>query len=127
MKTYSLAQIIKLHDAGDVLFTKPAYPTSALLEKDTLSQKLASKWESFINAKTSLTLLIEEVKLHLKNGQPQESQILDDRDEFEIHYKKEQAKTLGYEPDVFSMREGDGYGVNNAYLNGYWKGWQAKK
>lgn len=52
------------------------------------------------------------------------------RDEFEAHYAKEFAEVRGYEPsaeEMLSMREGEGYGSDRGYLNGYWKGWQASR
>lgn len=52
------------------------------------------------------------------------------REEFELHYAHEFLLARGFMPtpdDMVAMREGDGYGSDRHYLNGYWKGWQASR
>lgn len=55
---------------------------------------------------------------------------MDMREEFELHYAEEFSMVRGYKPspeEMVSMRDGDGYGSDRGYLNGYWKGWQASR
>lgn len=55
---------------------------------------------------------------------------MDMREEFELHYAEEFSIARGYKPspeEMVSMRDGDGYGSDRGYLNGYWKGWQASR
>lgn len=52
------------------------------------------------------------------------------REEFEVHYAEEFERACGRKPtpeQMVSMREGDEYGADRGYLNGYWKGWQASR
>jgi len=52
------------------------------------------------------------------------------REEFELHYAEEFSSVLGLKPspeEMVSMRDGDSYGSERGYLNGYWKGWQASR
>jgi hypothetical protein len=52
------------------------------------------------------------------------------REEFELHYAEEFERACGRKPSpeqMVSMREGDEYGADRGYLNGYWKGWQASR
>ena len=52
------------------------------------------------------------------------------REEFEAHYAEEFSVARGYKPspeEMVSMRDGDSYGLERGYLNGYWKGWQASR
>ena len=52
------------------------------------------------------------------------------REEFESHYAEEFSILRGYKPspeEMVFMRDGDGYGSDRGYLNGYWKGWQASR
>lgn len=55
---------------------------------------------------------------------------MDMREEFELHYAEEFAAVRGYKPtpeEMVSMRDGDSYGSDRGYLNGYWKGWQESR
>lgn len=55
---------------------------------------------------------------------------MDIREEFELHYAEEFSIVRGYKPspeEMVSMRDGDGYGSDRGYLNGYWKGWQESR
>jgi len=50
-----------------------------------------------------------------------------DRDQFENEYRKEFATVRGYPisaEEMKSMRDGDFYGSDRAFLNGQWAGWQ---
>ena len=46
---------------------------------------------------------------------------------FEVEYRAEFEKVRGYPLkalDLESMRDGDSYGIDRAYLNGQWAGWK---
>jgi hypothetical protein len=57
----TIAKVLRLHEAGGVLHSEPAYPTKDLLEDTPEAQKLASLWDDFNKAKKALDLHIAEL------------------------------------------------------------------
>lgn len=62
MNTFTLAHILKLHEAGGVLFSRPNSPINEMLGKDPVSNQLAEKWEAFVVAQEELLSAIEDAK-----------------------------------------------------------------
>lgn len=62
MNTFTLAHILKLHEAGGVLFSRPNFPINEMLGEDPVSKQLAEKWEAFVVAQEELLSAIEDAK-----------------------------------------------------------------
>lgn len=62
MNTFTLAHILKLHEAGGVLFSRPNSPINEMLGEDPVSKQLAEKWEAFVVAQEELLSAIEDAK-----------------------------------------------------------------
>jgi hypothetical protein len=57
----SIPQILRLHQAGGVLHSEPAFPTKDLLVDTPEAQLLASLWDDFNKAKKALEAKIAEL------------------------------------------------------------------
>lgn len=58
---FSIPQILRLHEAGGLLHSQPAYPAKDLLVDTPDAQHLASLWEAYSQAKKALDSKISEL------------------------------------------------------------------
>lgn len=57
----TVERILRLHQAGGLLYTVPAYPPKDLLVDSEDAQHLAALWDNFNQAKKALDLKIEQL------------------------------------------------------------------
>jgi len=62
MKTPTLSHILRLHETDGLLFNRPQSPMNELLGEDSISKRLAEKWEAFVAAQEELLSAIEAAK-----------------------------------------------------------------